>query len=149
MIFLGTPHRGINDSSSLGTQGQIYKIILAANLRMEVNLLQTMYQDNDVLMKAVDRFTRLINNTQQHSPRLYCFYEQKGSPIGNIIDLPDHPKVRNTADVTGHMALYLVANDGLVVIRVCCELLLRDNPWTWTPRVLFGPLQHEQVRGKL
>ncbi|KAF5012594.1 hypothetical protein FDECE_1361 [Fusarium decemcellulare] len=86
LVFLGTPHHGLNESVGLSTQGQIYKAIIAAGLRPQENALQSMAHDNDVLRGAVDSFTRIINTTKPQ-PTIFCFYEERETEIGQIVGM--------------------------------------------------------------
>ncbi|KAI1662004.1 hypothetical protein F4813DRAFT_343179 [Daldinia decipiens] len=91
MIFLGTPHHGVPDSSALGTQGQIYKAIIEAKVQVQYGLMGTIAQDNDILVNTVHNFTRIVELRRDNAPKLCCFYEQKGSHIGRVIGLDNHP----------------------------------------------------------
>ncbi|XDG03867.1 hypothetical protein ABKA04_003482 [Annulohypoxylon sp. FPYF3050] len=91
MIFLGTPHHGIPDNSAFGTQGQIYKAIIEANVQVEYGLMGTIAQDNDTLVTTVHNFTRILEVRRDDAPKLFCFYEQKASRVGRLIGLANHP----------------------------------------------------------
>ncbi|CAG7561103.1 unnamed protein product [Fusarium equiseti] len=60
MVFLGTPHHGLRESSGLSTQSKVYQAILASKLSIQDNALKTMAHDNDLLRNSVDGFTRMI-----------------------------------------------------------------------------------------
>ncbi|XXG99884.1 NAD-dependent isocitrate dehydrogenase [Hypoxylon texense] len=91
MIFLGTPHHGIHGNSGLQTQGQIYEAIAAAKVQMEDNVLNTIAQDNDVLVNTVHNFTRSVTNLRNSAPKLFCFWEQKKCKIGRVAGIADIP----------------------------------------------------------
>src|SRR6478735_6385847 len=59
MVFLGTPHHGLRESSGLSTQSKVYQAILASKLSIQDNALKTMAHDNDLLRNSVDGFTRM------------------------------------------------------------------------------------------
>jgi hypothetical protein len=91
-VFLGTPHHGVASSSSLQTQGQIYRAIAEAKLHIQDNVLHTMAQDNDLLVQVVHDFTGLISRKGVSKPALFCFFEQKACKIGLIAGMPDVPR---------------------------------------------------------
>ncbi|KAH0595025.1 hypothetical protein MHUMG1_07324 [Metarhizium humberi] len=91
LLFLGTPHYGITESSYLNTQGQIYQAIVAAELPIEDNALHTMAHDNDLLRDTVVAFTRKIA-TVEPKPILFCFYEEKPTKVGLIIGQDTAPE---------------------------------------------------------
>ncbi|KAI0890819.1 hypothetical protein F4806DRAFT_485147 [Annulohypoxylon nitens] len=91
MIFLGTPHHGIHNSSAFGTQGQIYKAIIEANVQVEYGLMKTIIQDNEILVQTVHHFARAIRLRRDDAPKVFCFYEQKPSRVGRVIGLDAHP----------------------------------------------------------
>ncbi|KAE8442032.1 hypothetical protein EG329_003889 [Mollisiaceae sp. DMI_Dod_QoI] len=89
VVFLGTPHHGVNNSSGLQTQGRIYQTICRANLQIQDNVLHNMAQDNDMLVSTVHEFTREVSRQQKSAPILFCFYEEKTSKIGLIAGISD------------------------------------------------------------
>ncbi|KAI1087795.1 hypothetical protein F5B19DRAFT_474093 [Rostrohypoxylon terebratum] len=91
MIFLGTPHHGIPDNCSFGTQGQIYKAVMEANVHVECGLIETIAQDNEILVNTVHNFTRIVELRREDAPKLCCFYEQKASRVGRLVGLDSHP----------------------------------------------------------
>jgi len=92
IAFLGTPHRGVVSSSSMQTQGQIYQAIARAEMPIHDNVLHTMAQDNDLLVRTVHEFTSRIGMQGDSKPALYCFFEQKACKVGLIAGMPDMPK---------------------------------------------------------
>ncbi|OTA55630.1 hypothetical protein K449DRAFT_376402 [Hypoxylon sp. EC38] len=92
IVFLGTPHHGVSDSSQLRTQSQLYNAIVNANIQVQPNILHTIAHDNDVLVKCVHDFTRVVELLDRsESPQLYCFFEQMESKIGQKARMPDLP----------------------------------------------------------
>ncbi|KAI0882946.1 uncharacterized protein GGS22DRAFT_169128 [Annulohypoxylon maeteangense] len=89
VVFLGTPHYGVQDSFQRQIQGQIYKKVAEANIQVQDNILHSMAPDNDLLVKCVFDFTRTVALEQQQAPKLFCFYEQKPSRIDLIVGLPN------------------------------------------------------------
>ncbi|XDG03869.1 hypothetical protein ABKA04_003484 [Annulohypoxylon sp. FPYF3050] len=83
ILFLGTPHHGVNGKSELQTQGQIYDLIIKSTTQVQDNALQTMAQDNTVLVSTVHEFTRKVS-VVENGPELFCFYESKASKVGFI-----------------------------------------------------------------
>lgn len=90
MIFLGTPHQG-SGISDMGTVGKIYDLISQQRLQIEDGLLQTIAQDNTILVDTVADFTRDVKQ-RTAPPELFCFYERRSTPVGLIARLKDHPK---------------------------------------------------------
>lgn len=90
MVFLGTPHHGVANTSGLTTQGKVFDAIVRSEVQIQDNILHTMAHNNDVLVKAVHNFTRGIQTHKPRPPKLYCFYEEKATRIGLIagVDLP-------------------------------------------------------------
>lgn len=84
VVFLGTPHSGVNGNSEFHTQGQIYKAVVEANVEVQDNVLHTLAHDNDVLVNAVHHFTRAITDKGNLGPKLFSFFEMKSSKIGRI-----------------------------------------------------------------
>ena len=89
MLFLGTPHHG---SETLKNQKKLYSQILKAKLHVQDNILQSLAEDNDVLVGTVHSFTRDLS-TRPHPPKLFCFFEQKATNIERVIGR-DGPLVR-------------------------------------------------------
>ncbi|KAJ0360386.1 hypothetical protein COL26b_014104 [Colletotrichum chrysophilum] len=58
MVFLGTPHSGVNEGSSMSRQGEIYAAIAASKMEIQDNVLQSIMRDNDVLESTRAEFTR-------------------------------------------------------------------------------------------
>lgn len=96
MVFLGTPHHGVQNSSAFTTQGKIYQIIAQSEVQVVNDALHTMAQDNEKLVDIVHNFTRSINNQRENKPILFCFSESKSTPIGYIVGIKDMEKVRVT-----------------------------------------------------
>lgn len=96
MVFIGTPHQGLGDSSLLSTEGAIYSAIVNAKFQIQDNVLRTMAQDSDVLVEAMHLFHRTLRR-QERAPKLFCFYEEVPTKIGKIAGLHDLPAVRKNA----------------------------------------------------
>lgn len=90
MVFLATPHHGLEQSSSLSTQGQIYQTIVASGLQIQDNALKTMAHDNDLLVSTIHEFTTKIAALKK-PPSLFCFYEQKVTNAGAIAGVKTTP----------------------------------------------------------
>ncbi|KAH7137368.1 hypothetical protein B0J13DRAFT_597107 [Dactylonectria estremocensis] len=86
MIFMGTPHQGLRDSSELGTNGKIYAYIVESKLQIQDESLKTMAQDSGELLNTVHDFTRRLQ-TSQSPPQVFCFFEQKQTKVGAIVAL--------------------------------------------------------------
>ncbi|KAI2603697.1 hypothetical protein GGR54DRAFT_644549 [Hypoxylon sp. NC1633] len=91
IVFLGTPHRGIPESSGLGTNGQIYQAIIESKVPVQYGLMNTIAQDNEILVNAVHNFTRTVSIRGNNVPELFCFFEQKSCRVGRVAGLEDHP----------------------------------------------------------
>ncbi|KAH8589025.1 hypothetical protein B0O99DRAFT_726237, partial [Bisporella sp. PMI_857] len=107
VVFLGTPHHGVSNSSGLQTQGKIYQTIVQANVQIQDNVLHSIAQDNDVLVSIVHDFTRVVSSQQESAPKLFCFFEEKTSKIGKIAGLldmaPEFVVGESSGTLSGHM----------------------------------------------
>ncbi|RMJ03475.1 hypothetical protein CDV36_014999 [Fusarium kuroshium] len=104
MVFLGTPHYGIANSSGLTTQGHIYQAISKMSRVVEDNALRNMVHDDDVLRETVDSFLVRIN-TLNPKPTLFSFYEEKPTRVGLLAGLDIDPEfvINQTSGVlSGH-----------------------------------------------
>ncbi|KAF7530888.1 hypothetical protein G7054_g9423 [Neopestalotiopsis clavispora] len=104
VVFLGTPHSGIHNRAAFSTLGQLYQGIARSNLPVQDNALQTMAQDNEVLVKVVHEFTRTITiqASNGNGPKLFCFFETEpivtemnGKQVEFLVD-------ESTATLSGH-----------------------------------------------
>lgn len=87
MVFLGTPHHGADMSLS-----EIYETIRKESLQIEDGLLKTIEHDNTVLVDTVADFTREIK-LRTAAPEIFCFFEERTTPIGRMANLKTHPRV--------------------------------------------------------
>ncbi|OBR04763.1 LOW QUALITY PROTEIN: And nb-arc domain-containing protein [Colletotrichum higginsianum IMI 349063] len=104
MMFLGTPHSGVNDGTNLTKQGQIYDAIVARKLEVQDNVLLTVARDNDVLVDAVSEFARKVS-TSAPPPMLFSFYELKPTNLGAIVGqkfVPEFVVGQSSATLLGH-----------------------------------------------
>ncbi|ETS86336.1 hypothetical protein PFICI_00164 [Pestalotiopsis fici W106-1] len=104
VVFLGTPHAGIQDSAAFSTLGQLYQGIAQSQLPIEDHALQTMAQDNDVLVRTVHTFTRSITNqaSNVNATKLFCFFETQTKVIetnGEKVKFLVH---ESTTTLSGH-----------------------------------------------
>lgn len=95
MVFLGTPHKGVRNSSGPLTLSQVYCAVVAAEVQVEDNVLYSMSQDNDVFEETVHNFTRAVGNLRDKAPQLFCFYESKKTNTGLIAGLQNIHLVRH------------------------------------------------------
>ncbi|KAI4593903.1 hypothetical protein KJ359_008947 [Pestalotiopsis sp. 9143b] len=109
MVFLGTPHYGIQNSTAFSTQGDIYQRIAQAEVPIVDDALHTMAHNNDMLVDIVSKFTRKIavrGERGEQRPKLYCFYEQKPTKVGLIAGMTDAPSEfvlnESSASLSGH-----------------------------------------------
>jgi hypothetical protein len=100
MIFLGTPHYGADMSL-----GQIYETIRKESLQIEDGLLKTVEHDNTVLVDTVADFTREVK-LRTAGPEIFCFFEERATPIGRIANLKDHPRVFMVNESSGSLPGY-------------------------------------------
>jgi hypothetical protein len=86
VVFLGTPHQGILNSAAFSTLGQLYRGIARTKIPIKDNVLHTMANENEVLVKVVHDFSRTIRNQtkQGNGPQIFCFFETQ--PIVTDID---------------------------------------------------------------
>ncbi|KAH6689853.1 hypothetical protein F5X68DRAFT_254489 [Plectosphaerella plurivora] len=104
MIFIGTPFRGIPESSQLKTSSAIYDAIAAMRVDYQDNILRTIAQDNELLNATVAEFARKISTTPR-SPMLFCFFEQRPTNIGAIAGLKTNKEfvaTEGSATLDGH-----------------------------------------------
>ncbi|KAI1210128.1 uncharacterized protein F4807DRAFT_70597 [Annulohypoxylon truncatum] len=88
MTFLGTPFHGIHSDSGMATMGEVYSAIVESKVQRQDNVMNTIAQDNDVLVNAVSEFSRLLESSPNLiKPKIFCFYEQKASHIGRVAGL--------------------------------------------------------------
>jgi hypothetical protein len=127
MIFMGTPFRGVPESSDLKTPGAIYDAIAAKDVDYQDSVLLTIAQDNELLTATVAEFARIVG-TSPKPPVLFCFYEQRATNIGAIVGIETR-KVRCL--LTAQTRTWGKANR-----QVCRPLLpLKCLPhWTGTRR---------------
>lgn len=124
MVFLGTPHGGIDGNSALRTQGQIYNAVLKANIKIEDNILHSIAKDNDVLYDAVQNFTKLVSRLEENKPKLFCFYEEKACKPGLGIGLADEiPSVSSTMTYSCFGSLLTL------ILGVPCRPNIRHPTW--------------------
>ncbi|KAH7120138.1 hypothetical protein B0J13DRAFT_568367 [Dactylonectria estremocensis] len=112
MIFIGTPHQGLRDSSQLCSQGEIYAHIVESKLKIQDQSLRTMAQDNEELTNTVHDFTRRLK-TCQSPPEVFCFYEEKETKIGAIVGLQGISEFmvgQRSGSLNGYRSLGLALN---------------------------------------
>ncbi|KAJ2998949.1 hypothetical protein NUW58_g155 [Xylaria curta] len=107
IAFLGTPFMGIHSNSGMATMGEVYRAIAESNVQMQDNVLNTIAQDNDLLVNAVTDFTRLLlSSSDSPKPKIFCFFEQKASHIGRVAGISDlEPKflvTESSGTLNGH-----------------------------------------------
>lgn len=100
MIFLGTPHYGADMSL-----GEIYETIRKESLQIEDGLLKTIEHDNTVLVDTVADFTREIK-LRTAAPEIFCFFEERTTPIGRLANLKNHPRVFVVNESSGTLPGY-------------------------------------------
>lgn len=98
MVFLGTPHSGINEGSSMSRQGEVYAAIAASRMEIQDNVLQSIMRDNDILESTRAEFTRKVS-TSKPPPNIFCFFELRPTNLGAIVGA-QLPKVRNRENIT-------------------------------------------------
>ncbi|KAL3295109.1 nb-arc domain-containing protein [Colletotrichum asianum] len=104
MVFLGTPHSGVNEGSSMSRQGEIYAAIVASKMEIQDNVLQSIMRDNDVLESTRAEFTRKVS-TSKPPPKIFCFFELRPTNLGAIVgaQLPKEFLVgESSATLSGH-----------------------------------------------
>ncbi|KAK1850317.1 LipA and NB-ARC domain-containing protein [Colletotrichum chrysophilum] len=104
MVFLGTPHSGVNEGSSMSRQGEIYAAIAASKMEIQDNVLQSIMRDNDVLESTRAEFTRKVS-TSKPPPKIFCFFELRPTNLGAIVgaQLPKEFLVgESSATLSGH-----------------------------------------------
>ncbi|KAJ0279091.1 hypothetical protein Brms1b_004759 [Colletotrichum noveboracense] len=84
MVFLGTPHSGVNEGSSMSRQGEIYAAIAASKMEIQDNVLQSIMRDNDILESTRAEFTRKVS-TSKPPPKIFCFFELRPTNLGAIV----------------------------------------------------------------
>ncbi|KAI1780338.1 hypothetical protein F4818DRAFT_435546 [Hypoxylon cercidicola] len=104
IVFLSTPHHGIPESSGFSTQGEIYRAIIDAEVPVQYGLMNTIAQDNEILVNVVHDFTRTVKTMQAHGPTLFCFYEQKECDVGRVIGLNDQPREFLVTEMSGTLS---------------------------------------------
>ncbi|KAH7133732.1 hypothetical protein EDB81DRAFT_805040 [Dactylonectria macrodidyma] len=112
MIFMGTPHQGLRDSSQLGSQGKIYAYIVESKLQIQDQSFKTMAQDNGELTDTVHDFTRRLQ-TCPSPPQVFCFFEEKQTKVGAIVGLHDISEFmvgERSGSLDGHKNLGLALN---------------------------------------
>ncbi|KXJ85652.1 hypothetical protein Micbo1qcDRAFT_127656 [Microdochium bolleyi] len=90
-IFLATPFQGLESQAGFHPQGQVYAMIVAADVEMQDNVFQSISRDNDTLIDTVTTFTRHLE-LEERRPMVFCFFEQKPSPVGRVIGATGLPK---------------------------------------------------------
>ncbi|GJC99405.1 hypothetical protein ColKHC_08231 [Colletotrichum higginsianum] len=111
MMFLGTPHSGVNDGTNLTKQGQIYDAIVARKLEVQDNVLLTVARDNDVLVDAVSEFARKVS-TSAPPPMLFSFYELKPTNLGAIVGQKFVPLLNESQEfVVGQSSATLLGHE--------------------------------------
>ncbi|CAI0642627.1 unnamed protein product [Colletotrichum noveboracense] len=104
MVFLGTPHSGVNEGSSMSRQGEIYAAIAASKMEIQDNVLQSIMRDNDILESTRAEFTRKVS-TSKPPPKIFCFFELRPTNLGAIVgaQLPKEFLVdESSATLSGH-----------------------------------------------
>ncbi|KAF4829975.1 Protein SERAC1 [Colletotrichum tropicale] len=104
MMFLGTPHSGVNEGSSMSRQGEIYAAIAASKMEIQDNVLQSIMRDNDILESTRAEFTRKVS-TSKPPPKIFCFFELRPTNLGAIVgaQLPKEFLVgESSATLSGH-----------------------------------------------
>ncbi|KAF3798632.1 hypothetical protein GCG54_00010785 [Colletotrichum gloeosporioides] len=104
MVFLGTPHSGVNEGSSMSRQGEIYAAIAASKMEIQDNVLQSIIRDNDILESTRAEFTRKVS-TSKPPPKIFCFFELRPTNLGAIVgaQLPKEFLVgESSATLSGH-----------------------------------------------
>jgi len=81
MVFMGTPHHG---TGSITSQGLMYSVI-AEGMHVEDSVLKALSTGDEALGDALKEFMRLVN-VQTARIQICCFFEQKQTSVGTIID---------------------------------------------------------------
>ncbi|KAK4679477.1 hypothetical protein QC764_0035160 [Podospora pseudoanserina] len=114
LIFLGTPHSGVDGNSSLSTQGDIYRAIVAAQVKTHFETLETMTHNNQMLHGIVQDFNQVLKNEVKVQPHIYSFFEMYASSVGKIAGMGNMPQefvvTQSSATVYGHGSTGLNAN---------------------------------------
>lgn len=99
IIFMGTPHSG-TDMVQGKTLAEVFKLIIASTestqatsfkVQIEDGLLKSVAQDNASLVNAVNDFTRDVKLRKDLAPEIFCFFEQRATPVGRLVGLENTP----------------------------------------------------------
>lgn len=102
MIFLGTPHRG-SDLANSETLDKFYGLIAKTQtFVVQDDLLKTIAQDNTILMDTVHDFTRDLN-TRTPPPKVFCFFEERPTPVGRIAGIENTPREFMVNEASGSL----------------------------------------------
>ncbi|KAK0659165.1 hypothetical protein QBC41DRAFT_331647 [Cercophora samala] len=114
LIFLGTPHSGVDGNSSLSTQGDIYRAIVAAQVKTHLETLEAMTHNNQMLHGIVQDFNTVLKNEVKVKPHIYSFFEMYAANVGKIGGMANLPQefvvTQSSATVYGHGSTGLNAN---------------------------------------
>ncbi|KAI0973717.1 hypothetical protein F4678DRAFT_425617 [Xylaria arbuscula] len=107
MMFLGTPFAGISHDSGMTKVGEVYQAIAASEVHLEDNVLETIAENNDILVAAVSDFVQYLGSSSNlFKAKLFCFWETKASKIGRVAGLNDtKPKFlvnESSGTIAGH-----------------------------------------------
>jgi len=80
LLSLGTPYQGFSIDKGLH---KMFEQIARSQMRTESSLVDSIAQNNDVLVSVVHEFTREIN-TRAHPPLICCFFEEQATSFGAI-----------------------------------------------------------------
>lgn len=67
-----------------------------------MDLLSTVAQDNSVLIDTVHDFTRDVG-TRKPGPKLFCFFEERETPVGRIAGLDNSPREFMVNEASGSL----------------------------------------------
>ncbi|KAK0735352.1 hypothetical protein B0T21DRAFT_184724 [Apiosordaria backusii] len=114
LIFLGTPHSGVDGNSALSTQGDIYQAIVSAQVNTHVETLEAMTHNNQMLHGIVQDFNTVLKNEVKVKPQIYSFYEMYSSNVGKIGGMGNIPQefvvTESSATLYGYGSTGLNAN---------------------------------------